>query len=239
MVHEGAPNDPGRRSLWQCACHIHATHPYYSYVGKFVLLPGRYVPAELRQYAGAGTGDPYGTVGPKGDVMNVRKTLGMLLAAAALVAGTAGPSQAATTGAVSFAGTVMVTPTLNGSPQTLSFCFFKAVVGCGSLPASTGVAAGADSSGLAVDGLRGTATYVEACGPAGIAPTGTATITAQVHSAVSGEWSNDIVASWDRTGTVALVNGQAFGVSLFIPAGLPSCGTPTPVFVTGAVELAY
>jgi hypothetical protein len=172
--------------------------------------------------------------------MNVRKTLGTLLVAAALVAGTAGPSQAATTGAVTFAGTVMVTPTVNGSPQTLSFCFFKAVADCGSVfPASTGLAAGADNVGLVIDGLRGTVTYVEACGPAGVAPTGTATITAQVHyeSQGTGNWSNNIDASWDRTGTVALITGQAFGVSLFLPAGVPSCGTPTPVVVAGAVQL--
>jgi hypothetical protein len=174
--------------------------------------------------------------------MNVRKTLGTLLVAAALVAGTAGPSQAATAGAVTFAGTVMVTPTVNGSPQPLSFCFFKAVADCGSgSPASTGLAAGADNAGLVVDGLRGTVTYVEACGPAGVgvAPKGSAAITAQVHYAASNSWSKDIVASWDRTGTVALITGQAFGVSLFLPAGVPSCGTPTPVVVTGAVELAF
>lgn len=239
MVRDGPPNDPGRRSLWQCGCHIHATRPYYSHVGISRSPAREKRPAELRQYAGAGTGEPYGTVGPEGDLMKVRKTLGTLVTAAALVAGTAGPSQAATTGAVTFAGTVMVTPTVSGSPQTLSFCFYKAVAGCGSLPASTGFAAGADNAGLVVDGLRGTATYVEACGPAGVAPTGTATITAQVHYAATNSWSSDIVASWDRTGTVALVTGQAFGVSLFLPAGVPSCGTPIPVVVTGAVELAF
>jgi hypothetical protein len=170
--------------------------------------------------------------------MGVRKTLGALLAAPALVAALAAPSQAATTGVVSFAGTVMVTPNVTGSPQTLSFCFFKAVAGCGSLPASTGVASGADTAGLAIDGLRGTVTYVEACGPAGIAPTGSATITANVHYAATNLWSlQNIVATWDRTGPVAQIGGQALGIALFVPAGVPACGSPTPVVVAGSAAL--
>jgi hypothetical protein len=177
--------------------------------------------------------------------MFVRKTLATLLAAAGLVAAGAAPGNAAVPTVVAFEGRITVTPSLSGQPQSLQFCFYAATcVNSTATPDGTATGAGVDTSASGakvaqvVDGISGSATYVEACGAAGLAPTGTATITTKVHRMTDDNWSNDLTATWTRTGTVASISGDATGLALFIPLGVPACGQPLQVLVVGSAQIS-
>jgi hypothetical protein len=184
--------------------------------------------------------------------MKLRNIVGILVAAPALVLALAGPSDAASTGAIAFAGTVRLVPQSTGST---TFCLFGAPTkSCANGQPSTGVAAGAAMAALpaAVDGLEGTAAYTENCVTAdpslpGVPVTGVATITARVHEVAPSVWRGPINAQWSRAGLVAVITGDATGAALFAPAGpAPStpaapavCGAPTDFAVVGSAEITY
>jgi hypothetical protein len=204
----------------------------------------------FRHDAGAATGERRDTVRTKGIDMNVRHTLGTLLAVPALalatVVGTATPGLAAGDALVAFAGTVVVTPRSVPTPTALPFCFRG--TGCDNTVTSTGTALGASTGLAVVDGLRGTATYLEACtAGTGLAPTGSADITANVHEQLPSSWSRDVTATWLRVGLVAVIQGEATGAALFVPKpavapavpSAPACNQSMPVQVIGAVRLTY
>lgn len=180
---------------------------------------------------------------------NVRKTLGLAAAVPALVLALAQPSDAATTGVVTFAGTIQITPRAVAQQVFTDVCFLGPAKTCANDAESSGAAAGAAAGtaldalaqqARAVDGLQVRATYTETCAAGtGLSPLGSAQLTGKVHDAVTGAWSEDIDAAWTRAGLVAVISGDATGVALFTPAGVPACGAPMPVAVTGAVALAY
>jgi hypothetical protein len=172
--------------------------------------------------------------------MHVRTTLVALLAAAAMTAVSAPPAHAATATAVTFGGRIAVTPTLTGVPVTEAFCF--SITSCGNTAVPEGAAAGATlrtegTAPVAVDGLRGSITYAEACGLAGFAPTGSGSITVSAHDAVAGTWTQDVTATYDRTGTIMRFNGAVSGVVSFVPAGVPACGASTEVVLSGVLSV--
>lgn len=173
--------------------------------------------------------------------MSFRTYVGALLAAPVLVAVTATPGHAAGDAMVAFRGTVTVTPTATATPTVLPFCFGSLACGNGATP--TGTVLGASVQPTTIDGLRGTATYTEVCAAdTGLAPTGTATIIASVHDASTSSWSRNLSAKWTRVGLVAVIEGEASGVALFVPQAStqpPACGHAVPVDVIGAVQLAY
>jgi hypothetical protein len=172
--------------------------------------------------------------------MRFRNTLGALLVVPALVTALAGQGNAATVGKVSFAGIITVVPSESGAPQQLDFCFKAVGAGCEVNAPQNGAAFGADSVGLAVDGLEGQATYVETCtAGTGLAPVGTAGIGAALHYPVGDAWGGAFGASWLRIGTVAAITGDATGVALYIPLGVPMCEAPVQVLVVGSVVLAH
>jgi hypothetical protein len=176
---------------------------------------------------------------------NVRKTMGLVAAVPALVLALAQPSDAASNGVVAFAGTLQITPRAVEQQVTTAVCFFGPAKTCANGAESSGAAAGTaldalGQSARAVDGLQVAATYAETCAAGtGLSPVGSAQLTGKVHDAVTGAWSQDVRATWTRAGLVAVISGDATGAALFTPAGVPACGAPMPVAVTGAVELAY
>lgn len=175
--------------------------------------------------------------------MHVRTSLVTLLAAAGLAAAaTAG--QAVAPAAVTFSGRISVTPTVTAQPRTVEFCFYGGLT-CGNTATPNGTVAGAfvhsdaapASAASAVDGMRGSITYVEACGAAGFAPTGTATLSLSTHDAITGQWSDPGNATWDRTGTVVRVSGGANGIATFAPVGIAACGAPVDVALSGTLAI--
>jgi len=176
---------------------------------------------------------------------NIRKTMGLATVVPALVLALAQPSDAASTGVVTFAGTIQITPRAVAQQVITDVCFFGPAKACANAAESSGAAAGTalDAAALgaeAVDGLQVRATYTETCAAGtGLSPVGSAELTGKVHDAVTGAWSEDIRATWTRAGLVAVISGDATGAVLFTPAGVPACGASMPVAVTGAVELAY
>lgn len=177
--------------------------------------------------------------------MKVRKIAGLAVAVPALVVALAQPGNAASLGVVEFAGTLSITPRADGAQVTTNVCFFGLAKTCANGTESSGVAAGPalDTAALdadAIDGLQVSATYSEPCTTgSGLAPVGMATLSGNVHKSVTPGWSGDIKAEWIRAGLVAVVAGGANGVALFTPAGVPVCGQPVQVAVTGAVQVAY
>lgn len=172
--------------------------------------------------------------------MRVRKVLGLLVAVPALVVATAAPGSAATPGAVAFAGTLKVTPTLTPGTGSVDVCFAglsPAASACPNAAPSTGIAAGAETVD-ALDALQAHAEYTEVCGlTGGLPPTGQATITAYLRSAVSSDWKGPISATWQRVGLVAVIQGQAIGAAVFAPVTpMTACGQPVQVAVVGAAE---
>lgn len=175
--------------------------------------------------------------------MNVR-TMVCALAAPALLVALATPSGAATPGALAFTGTLRITPTAAPGIGQSDFCFLTAKSSCANGAVSSGVAAGAGMATApeAIDGLQGKVSYSEACVPAArnLAATGTASITANVHRAATQDsWSAPVTAQWFRAGLVAVIQGGGTGAAVFVPMGVPSCGAPVEVAVSGSVELDY
>lgn len=181
--------------------------------------------------------------------MKARNIVGILVAAPALVLAVAAPSNAATTGAIDFAGTVKLVP--QSTPSSAQFCLFGAPTGtCGNGQPSTGIAAGAGVTGLppavpqqvVVDGLQGSAAYNEDCVPGNdmsVPRIGNAKITANVHDLGSSAWSAPINTEWLRAGLVAVISGDATGAALFAPVGPAVCGTPATFAVVGSAEIRY
>ncbi|MDQ1710583.1 MAG: hypothetical protein QOE45_33 [Frankiaceae bacterium] len=172
--------------------------------------------------------------------MDVRKIIGTLVAVPVLVLALAGPSEAASTGAIGFAGTVTLVPQSTGST---AFCFFGAPTAtCGNGVPSTGIAAGTAAAGLqpaVIDGLEGSATYADTC-VNGVPLTGVATVTANVHELVGASiWRGSIAAQWSRAGLVAVLSGDATGAALFVPVGPALCGAPATFVVAGSAEITY
>jgi hypothetical protein len=175
--------------------------------------------------------------------MNVRTMVRVLVAPALLVA-LANPAEAATPGVLAFTGTIRITPTAAPSIAQTDLCFLTAKSSCANGVGSTGVAAGAGVAAApeVLDGVQGKVSYSESCLPEArqLAPTGTATITANVHRAgLQDSWSAPVTAQWFRGGLVAVIQGGGTGAAVFAPMGVPSCGTAVDVAVTGSVELAY
>lgn len=177
--------------------------------------------------------------------MKARNGLGLAIATPALVLALAQPSDAASRGVVTFAGTIEITPTALPQQQTLDVCFFGVGKSCANGAESSGMAAGpavdtaigADT----VDGLQARATYTEVCTPGtALQPTNSAQLTGNVHKGVTKDaWSAPVSATWFRAGLVAVIQGDAIGAALFTPIGVPACGVAVPVAIAGAVELAY
>lgn len=171
--------------------------------------------------------------------MKVRKVLGLGVAVPALVLALAQPSVAAQSHVVTFAGTIQITPTASGAPQTLEICFYAAV--CQNFAEPSGVANGGSVDPLAprvdvVDGLEATARFGEMCAPGGtLQPTASAILTGRFHQAQSGGWTNPVSATWLRAGLVAVIAGQAVGAAVVSPLGTAPCGSPIPVAVSGSV----
>jgi hypothetical protein len=185
--------------------------------------------------------------------MKARNIVGILVTTPSLVLALAGPSNAASTGAVAFAGTVTLVPQSSGGTV---FCLFGAPAKtCANGQPSTGIAAGAAVAGLdpanvdptalqpaVVDGLEGSAAYTESCvGVNGMSVpvTGNAIITAKAHEVGATAWSGPINAQWSRAGLVAVISGDATGAALFAPVGQAFCGTPADFAVVGAAEITY
>jgi hypothetical protein len=169
--------------------------------------------------------------------MDVRRAAGLIVAVPSLLVAMALPGNAATTGVVTFAGTVTITPTMSPGTGSLDACFFG-VETCLNDKPSKGVAAGADVA-QAVDGLQAHAEYTEVCAAVtGFPATGSATLTASVHQVPSSAWSAPVTATWQRVGLVAVIQGGATGAALFAPvAPAPAaCGQPVEVAVIGAAE---
>ncbi|HEU0132456.1 MAG TPA: hypothetical protein VFQ85_15840 [Mycobacteriales bacterium] len=170
--------------------------------------------------------------------MKVRTFAGVLVGATSLVAAMALPSHAASSGIVTFAGTIRLSSTLPGAGQT-AFCFLDLGAQCANGLQPTGNAAGAASSLRAIDGLQGSAAYTETC-VQGIPVTGNATILAKVHEALPTEvWSGDIRTQWTRAGLVAVMQGDATGVAIFAPRTPAACGTAADAAVLGIAEVTY
>ncbi|MDQ1712657.1 MAG: hypothetical protein QOE45_2107 [Frankiaceae bacterium] len=185
--------------------------------------------------------------------MKARNIVGILVAAPALVLALAGPGNAASTGAIAFAGTVKLVPQSTGST---TFCLFGAPGNaCANGQPSTGIAAGAAMAGLdpanldptalqpaVVDGLEGSAAYTDSCvtvNGVSVPVTGIANITAKVHEVGTSAWRGPINAQWSRAGLVAVISGDATGAALFAPVGAALCGTSAEFAVVGAAEIRY
>ena len=171
--------------------------------------------------------------------MHARKVFQALVAAAGLLTMAAPPSHAATTAIVSFEGTITVTPSSTGLSQPIQFCFITTESSCGIQAAPSGAAIGGGidpANSQAYDGLRGTGSYVEACAAVtGLAPTGSATVTAVPHSTTT-FWSKALTLSFARTGTDVAISGDAIGRATYVPLQVPACGQPMQVLVAGTIE---
>lgn len=170
--------------------------------------------------------------------MKARHVLGLSVAVPALVVTFAQPGVAAQTRAVAFAGTIEITPTASGQPQTLDVCFFATACVNGGEPSGFADGVSVDSADLSVDrvdGLEAEATFSEPCTAAGtLAPSTMAVLRGRFHGVAKG-WGGYVVAQWTRVGTVAVIAGQAYGAATVTPLGTAPCGSPIPVEIAGQV----
>ena len=169
--------------------------------------------------------------------MKLRNVLGLAVTVPALVVTLAQPGSAANQAVVSFAGTMRVTPTSSGLPQTVAVCL-SALASCPDGVASTGAAAG-PATGQAIDGLYAKITTSFPCAAGQLGPEFAGEIVLQAHDAVTGAWSDEIRADLTRVGSVVVILGQAVGTASFTPVGVPACDAPLTVAIKGSAVLTY